>query len=131
MESFSIGLLGQEDSGKEVGKSEKETIFSIVPYLVLGWKELKEVNDNVLPILLILALDHPIRLEMIRLLKEIRNEFNLPVVLVTHDVLEAYTMADKIIVYSGGKIARTGFASEIFQLPVGLEADTFWNSFLP
>lgn len=39
-------------------------------------------------------------------------------------------MADKIIVYSGGKIARTGFASEIFQLPVGLEADTFWNSFL-
>lgn len=35
------------------------------------------------------ALDHPIRLEMIRLLKEIRNEFNLPIVLVTHDVLEA------------------------------------------
>ncbi len=77
------------------------------------------------------ALDHPIRLEMIRLLKEVRKEFNLPVVLVTHDVLEAYTMADKIIVYSGGKIARTGFPSEIFQLPVGLEAETLWNGFLP
>ncbi len=49
------------------------------------------------------ALDHPIRLEMIRLLKQVRNEFNLPVVLVTHDVLEAYTMAEKIIVYSGAR----------------------------
>jgi hypothetical protein len=35
MESISIGSLGQEDSGKEVGKSEKETILSIVPYPVL------------------------------------------------------------------------------------------------
>jgi len=63
------------------------------------------------------ALDHSIRLEMINLLKEVRAEFNLPVVLVTHDVLEACTMADKIVVYSGGKILRTGFPSEIFPLP--------------
>ena len=65
------------------------------------------------------ALDHPIRLEMIRLLKEVRNEFNLPVVLVTHDVLEAYAMADKIIVYSGGKIVRTGSPGEIFHFLPG------------
>ena len=77
------------------------------------------------------ALDHPIRLEMIRLLEEVRNEFNLPVVLVTHDVLEAYAMADKIIVYSGGRIVRTGPPGEIFHLPAGLDAEALWRGFLP
>ncbi len=77
------------------------------------------------------ALDHPIRLEMIRLLKDVRKEFDLPVVLVTHDVLEAYTLADKIIVYSGGKVVRTGSPSEIFRLPAGLDTVTLWNSLLP
>jgi molybdate transport system ATP-binding protein len=77
------------------------------------------------------ALDHPIRLEMIRLLEEVRNEFNLPVVLVTHDVLEAYAMADKIIVYSGGRIVRTGPPGEIFHLPAGLDAEALWRGVLP
>lgn len=63
------------------------------------------------------ALDHSIRLEMIKLLKEVRAEFNIPVVLVTHDVFEACTMGDKIIVYSGGRILRTGSPPEIFPLP--------------
>jgi molybdate transport system ATP-binding protein len=76
------------------------------------------------------ALDHPIRLEMIKLLEEVRNEFNLPVVLVTHDVLEAYAMADKIIVYSGGRIVRIGSPGEIFRLPVGLDAEALWRGFL-
>jgi len=77
------------------------------------------------------ALDHPIRLEMIRLLEEVRNEFNLPVVLVTHDILEAYAMADKIIVYSGGRIVRTGSPGEIFHFPAGLDAEALWRGFLP
>jgi molybdate transport system ATP-binding protein len=63
------------------------------------------------------ALDHPIRLEMIRFLKEVRKEFNLPVVLITHDVFEAYALADKVIVYSGGKVVRTGSPGEIFPPP--------------
>jgi molybdate transport system ATP-binding protein len=77
------------------------------------------------------ALDHPIRLEMIRLLEGVRNEFNLPVVLVTHDVLEAYAMADKIIVYSGGRIVRTGSPGEIFHFPAGLDAEALWRGLLP
>ncbi len=73
------------------------------------------------------ALDHPIRLERIRLLKEVRHEFNLPVVLVTHDVLEAHTIADRIIVYSGGRIVNIGSPTEIFHLPPGLEAGLIWH----
>ena len=73
------------------------------------------------------ALDHPIRLEMMRLLKEVRNEFDLPVVLVTHDLLEAYSMADKVIVYSGGRIVRIGSPEEIFHLLPGLETGLVWD----
>jgi molybdate transport system ATP-binding protein len=69
------------------------------------------------------ALDSTIRLEMRRLLKDVRNDFDIPVVLVTHDVIEAYTMADKIIIYSEGRVVKTGLPSEIFHLPVGLKED--------
>jgi molybdate transport system ATP-binding protein len=67
------------------------------------------------------ALDNAIRLEMRRLLEDIRNKFDVPVVLVTHDVLEAYTMADKIIIYSGGRIIQTGSPAAIFRSPADLE----------
>jgi molybdate transport system ATP-binding protein len=67
------------------------------------------------------ALDNPIRLEMRRLLRDIRNEFDIPVVLVTHDVFEAYTMADKIIVYAGGRIIQTDSPAAIFRFPADLE----------
>ncbi len=70
------------------------------------------------------ALDNPIRLEMRRLLKEIRHEFNIPVVLVTHDIFEAYTMADKIIIYSGGRIAQIGSPSEVFNRPATIDVET-------
>ena len=73
------------------------------------------------------ALDSTIRLEMRRLLKDIRNDFDIPVVLVTHDVIEAYTMADRIIIYSEGRAIKTGSPSEIFHLPVGLEEEPLRN----
>ncbi len=73
------------------------------------------------------ALDVPIRLEMLKLVKEIRSEFPIPIVLVTHDAFEAYIIADKIIVYSGGKAVQTGSPSEIFCFPQGLELEQLWK----
>jgi len=69
------------------------------------------------------ALDIPVRLEMRRLLKDIRNDFDIPVVLVKHDVIEAYAMADKIIIYSEGRVLKIASPCEIFHLPVGLEEE--------
>ena len=43
------------------------------------------------------ALDNPLRREMRQVLKEIHTEFSIPVILVTHDLLEATTLADTII----------------------------------
>jgi ABC-type sulfate/molybdate transport systems ATPase subunit len=64
------------------------------------------------------ALDISLRIEMQKLLMELRTKFSIPVILVTHDLYEAYTMADRIVVYSEGKIAQTGSPDDIFHTPV-------------
>jgi molybdate transport system ATP-binding protein len=69
------------------------------------------------------ALDNPLRLEMRRLLQEVRVEFQIPVILVTHDVFEAYTMGNQVIVYSDGKVVERGTPGEIFHLRAGLEIE--------
>ncbi|MEW6584014.1 MAG: ATP-binding cassette domain-containing protein [Nitrospirota bacterium] len=63
------------------------------------------------------ALDISLRLEMQRLLTELRTRFSIPVILVTHDLYEAYTMADRIIVYAEGSVAQTGSPYDIFHTP--------------
>lgn len=69
------------------------------------------------------ALDNPLRMEMRQFLKDVRNTFNIPVVLVTHDIIEAYTMADTIIVYSNGKVVQTGRPAEVFNHPANKEVE--------
>jgi len=64
------------------------------------------------------ALDVSLRLEMQKLMIELRTTFSIPVVLVTHDLYEAYTTADRIVVYSEGRIAQTGSPDDIFHTPV-------------
>ncbi len=67
------------------------------------------------------ALDNPLRLEMRQLLKDIRSTFDIPVVLVTHDIIEASTMADRLIIYVNGKVAQTGTPPEVFNNPANEE----------
>ncbi|MHB0867825.1 MAG: ABC transporter ATP-binding protein [Thermoleophilia bacterium] len=65
------------------------------------------------------ALDRPIREKMQDVIKEIRSEFSIPVVLVTHDYSEVQKMADKVIVYSDGKVVQIGSPAEIRKNPSG------------
>lgn len=60
------------------------------------------------------ALDNPIRHKLRQFLKNVHREFKIPIILVTHDLPEAYTMADRIIVYSKGRILQTGTPAEVF-----------------
>ena len=74
------------------------------------------------------ALDNPLRLEMQKFLKEVRKEFNIPLLLVTHDLSEAFSLADKIIVYSRGRIAQIGPPKDISLNPVDAEVKSlFFN----
>ncbi len=63
------------------------------------------------------ALDAPLRNEMGRFLTVIRRQFDIPVILVTHDPAEACLLADSMIVYSAGKVVRKGRPAEIVKHP--------------
>ena len=63
------------------------------------------------------ALDAPLRAEMGKLLVEIRREFNIPVVLVTHDLAEARGLAGRLIIYHGGKVIQEGPPEDVIGSP--------------
>ncbi|HMK61196.1 MAG TPA: ATP-binding cassette domain-containing protein [Dissulfurispiraceae bacterium] len=63
------------------------------------------------------ALDAPLRIEMREFLKELRSNFQVPVVLVTHDAVEAASLADSIIVYSEGAVVQGGAVTKVFGNP--------------
>jgi len=67
------------------------------------------------------ALDASLRLEMGRLLKEVRQEFNIPIVLITHDLHEACELGDTMFVYTAGKIVQSGKPDEIIYRPSSLD----------
>ena len=71
------------------------------------------------------ALDTVLRTEMRELLRYIWQHFNTPIILVTHDLLEAYSMADKVVVYSAGKIVQTGTPAQVFQVSSNPDVDLF------
>jgi molybdate transport system ATP-binding protein len=71
------------------------------------------------------ALDTVLRTEMRQLLRYIRQHFNTPIILVTHDMQEAYSMADKVVVYSSGRITDIGTPTEIFQSSSNPDVDLY------
>jgi molybdate transport system ATP-binding protein len=66
------------------------------------------------------ALDRPLRFEMRRFLREVRDNFCIPVLLVTHDFEEAVAISDKIIVYEHGKIAQIDSPKSIKSSPANI-----------
>ena len=73
------------------------------------------------------ALDNPLRAEMQYFIKAIRREFPIPIVFVTHDVLEAYSLADKIIICANGSVAQSGTPKDVFANPACKEVEQLVN----
>ena len=74
------------------------------------------------------ALDNPLRIEMRRFLRDIKNRFDVPIVFVTHDAAEAYAVADTMIVYSNGTILQTGTPKDVFENPWNAEVEALVNA---
>jgi molybdate transport system ATP-binding protein len=64
------------------------------------------------------SLDYIVRMRLRRDLKKIREIIKIPILLITHNPVEAYTMADTIIVYKHGGIEQIGPPKEIFSKPI-------------
>lgn len=78
------------------------------------------VRDDVSAILLdepLTVIDPSLKWKLRRQLKRLHQAFDITMVLVTHDQLEASTFADQIAVMYQGKIVQNGTPQELFEEP--------------
>ena len=64
------------------------------------------------------ALDVTVQAQVIRLLEELKEEFNMSIIFITHDLGVVYEIADRIIVMYGGMKMEEGPAHTFFEKPV-------------
>src|SRR5690606_21616678 len=78
------------------------------------------VRDDVSAILFdepLTVIDPHLKWKLRRKLKQIHEQFNITMIYVTHDQLEASTFADKIAVMHAGQIVQFGTPRELFERP--------------
>jgi multiple sugar transport system ATP-binding protein len=73
-------------------------------------------------------LDAKLRVQMRGEIKELHQRLKVTTVYVTHDQIEAMTMADKIVVMNGGNIEQIGKPLELYDNPVNLFVAGFIGS---
>jgi len=61
-----------------------------------------------------------------RKLKQVHEQLKLTIVYVTHDQVEALTLADRVVVMNQGRVVQVGTPQELFERP----ADTFVGYFI-
>ncbi len=67
------------------------------------------------------ALDPLLREELQEEVRLIQQRYAIPVVLITHDLQEAYTLADRLVVLEGGRVVQVGTQEDVFRKPATLQ----------
>ena len=63
------------------------------------------------------ALDVSVRAQILNLLTDLKNELNLGMVFISHDIQTVRYVSDTIIVMNGGKIVEEGPARQVLENP--------------
>ncbi|WP_407355246.1 ABC transporter ATP-binding protein [Methanolobus sp. WCC5] len=63
------------------------------------------------------ALDMVVRMKLREIIKQIQRELGIPVLFITHNHVEAFTIADKIIMFHDGRVQQIGTPEEVFYHP--------------
>ncbi len=95
------------------------------PYQISGGQQQRVALARALarqPRLLLLdeplsALDATLRDELRTTLRGLLRDFSVPVVLVTHDRMEAIALADQVVVLDGGRVEQSGSIEDVFSRP--------------
>lgn len=74
------------------------------------------------------ALDVSVQAQILNLLNDLKEEFNLTYIFISHDLAVVKYMSDRIIVMKDGKIEETGNASELYKNPVSEYTKTLIES---
>ena len=73
-------------------------------------------------------LDASLRLTMRIEIRRIQRELGVTTILVTHDQIEATTMADRIVVMNAGRVEQEGAADDLYERPETLFVASFIGS---
>ncbi|MBY4596410.1 ABC transporter ATP-binding protein [Ottowia caeni] len=63
------------------------------------------------------AVDQMSRQGLYELLAELRRDLHIPIVLVTHDLVEARHLADSMVVMDAGKVLQQGAPAQVYRSP--------------
>jgi len=67
------------------------------------------------------GLDAPLREELYSVLRQVRQDFGTPILLVTHDADECFALADEMIVLREGRAVQSGPPRVIFDQPASVD----------
>ncbi len=73
-------------------------------------------------------LDAALRVEMRVQIARLHQRLHATMIYVTHDQVEAMTLADRIVMMSSGRLAQVGTPLELYHYPATLEVATFIGS---
>jgi len=73
-------------------------------------------------------LDAALRVQMRIEIARLRNKLDATMIYVTHDQVEAMTLADRIVVFSEGKIEQMGAPLDLYRNPANIFVATFIGS---
>jgi len=71
------------------------------------------------------SLDAPLKEKIIPYLRRVRDEFQIPMLCVTHDRFVALTLADEVVVLMNGTVMQTGPVADVFNRPANAEVARF------
>lgn len=73
------------------------------------------------------SLDRALRDQLIKELHVLINNMDIPVIYVTHDQEEAFTIADRLLILNEGRIVQSGSPQYLFTHPVDLWVAAFFG----
>ena len=132
--NIAFGLNEQNSAGRQGNeKNVKDTVFQMLEFFGLqelaekyphqlsgGQKQLVAISRSLVLKPKILLMDEPLanldvklKRKLLEHIKNLKQNFNITLVYVTHDHKEAFAIADKIVVLNEGKIEDTGTMEQI------------------
>ncbi|HTY09133.1 MAG TPA: ABC transporter ATP-binding protein, partial [Candidatus Edwardsbacteria bacterium] len=76
------------------------------------------------------SIDGPTRVKVRECLTRVIHTLGIPVILVTHDLIEAVSSGDRLVIYDQGRVIQQGTPAEVLQNPVSdeVQALTFFET---
>jgi molybdate transport system ATP-binding protein len=67
------------------------------------------------------GLDAALREDLYSILRELRTDYRIPIILVTHDLEECFATGDQLLIYLNGKIVQSGEPRKVLDRPATSE----------